>query len=70
MYLGFVMTLQLDSFFTIAATALWISKLTEDAVRRAAENYSLYLAGFIVTVLVRPFCLQISTSPVLTFFFR
>lgn len=51
-YLGFVMTLQLASFFTIAATALWISKLTEDAVRRAAENYSLYLAGFIVTVLL------------------
>ncbi|THH11677.1 hypothetical protein EW146_g7964 [Bondarzewia mesenterica] len=51
-YLCFVMTLRLSSSFTIAATALWIGKLTEDAIREATNHYTLYLAGFITSVVV------------------
>ena len=53
LYLFFVMTLQLAAFFTIAATGLWINKLTEDAISEAAHHLKLYMAAFIFSVIVR-----------------
>lgn len=55
LYLFFVMTLQLAAFFTIAATGLWINKLTEDAISEAAHHLKLYMAAFIFSVILEVF---------------
>ncbi|ETW82980.1 hypothetical protein HETIRDRAFT_426430 [Heterobasidion irregulare TC 32-1] len=55
LYLFFVMTLQLAAFFTIAATGLWINKLTEDAISQAAHHLRLYMAAFIFSVILEVF---------------
>ncbi|THH15700.1 hypothetical protein EW146_g4813 [Bondarzewia mesenterica] len=48
-------SLQLASFFTIAATALWINKLMEDSIKQAAYHLNLYTIAFAISVVVEIF---------------
>lgn len=47
------MTMQLASFFMIAGTALWINRLSEHLHDADMTSYTLYLALFVVSVVVR-----------------
>ncbi|KAK0189792.1 hypothetical protein F5146DRAFT_1052574 [Armillaria mellea] len=42
-------TLQLAGFFTLAATGMWIDKISGGSIRRVARHLHLYLAAFGVT---------------------
>jgi len=46
------MSLQLAGFFTLAQTALWISKISFGAIRQLAEHFHIYLAALIVTAIL------------------
>ncbi|KAF8175156.1 hypothetical protein BJ912DRAFT_822266, partial [Pholiota molesta] len=48
----FSVCLQLSGFFSVAASGMWIDKVCHGAVRQLAAHSKLYLAAFIVTLVV------------------
>jgi hypothetical protein len=51
--LVFSVGLQLSAFFTLASTSMWIDKICRGVVRMFADHSKLYLAAFIVILLVQ-----------------
>jgi len=48
----FSVSLQLAGFFILSSTALWIEKVSSGAMRRVANNFSLYQVAFVVTAIL------------------
>ncbi|KAJ6619019.1 hypothetical protein B0H10DRAFT_2027299 [Mycena sp. CBHHK59/15] len=45
-------TLQLAGFFTLVQTGLWVSKISFGGIRTLAEDFPMYLAALVVTVVL------------------